>query len=331
MSSGSTPRLRIPYPVLTDPDAFPADIEAIANFCDTNFIPYAQQATAPVAPVGGTLWWCTDNTNSAYGMNFFDGATWRAISLGAISRGTTAPGSPYAGQLWNDTTNVNNALNVYNGSAWVPLIPTTVTYGLALVSSSAGLVYGVPTDTSKLPFTGGTLTGPLILSADPTVPLGAATKQYVDAETTRAEAAEGALIPKANNNATLTAPLEGAYISAVAPSGIINLYASANPTSVLMTTAATANFSFNIAASSTATLNSLMAIGQEITLTVKITQGATAYYCTGISIDGVAQTANWQGGMAPSFGYASGIDAYFVNITKTAASTYTVLAGLTQF
>jgi hypothetical protein len=31
------------------------------------------------------------------------------------------------------------------------------------------------------PIVGGTMTGPLILSADPTVPLGAATKQYVDA------------------------------------------------------------------------------------------------------------------------------------------------------
>jgi hypothetical protein len=33
-----------------------------------------------------------------------------------------------------------------------------------------------------LPFSGGTLTGPLILAADPTVPLGASTKQYVDNE-----------------------------------------------------------------------------------------------------------------------------------------------------
>jgi hypothetical protein len=34
-----------------------------------------------------------------------------------------------------------------------------------------------------LDFTGGTLTGPLILAADPTVPLGASTKQYVDNKT----------------------------------------------------------------------------------------------------------------------------------------------------
>lgn len=40
---------------------------------------------------------------------------------------------------------------------------------------------GLGTSTGFLPLAGGTLTGPLILAADPTVPLGAATKQYVDA------------------------------------------------------------------------------------------------------------------------------------------------------
>jgi hypothetical protein len=37
-----------------------------------------------------------------------------------------------------------------------------------------------PSDTSRLPITGGAMTGALTLSADPTVNLGAATKQYVD-------------------------------------------------------------------------------------------------------------------------------------------------------
>jgi len=37
-----------------------------------------------------------------------------------------------------------------------------------------------PSDTSRVPFSGGVMTGLLVLSADPAVPLGAATKQYVD-------------------------------------------------------------------------------------------------------------------------------------------------------
>lgn len=42
---------------------------------------------------------------------------------------------------------------------------------------------GITVDATKLPLAGGTLTGPLTLSADPTTVLQAATKQYVDAHT----------------------------------------------------------------------------------------------------------------------------------------------------
>jgi hypothetical protein len=41
------------------------------------------------------------------------------------------------------------------------------------------------TGSGFLPLTGGALTGPLTLAADPTVPLGASTKQYVDAQNSR--------------------------------------------------------------------------------------------------------------------------------------------------
>jgi hypothetical protein len=39
-----------------------------------------------------------------------------------------------------------------------------------------------PSDTSRLPLAGGTLTGPLVLAADPAADLQAATRQYVDTE-----------------------------------------------------------------------------------------------------------------------------------------------------
>ena len=53
-----------------------------------------------------------------------------------------------------------------------------------------------------------------------------------------------------------------------------------------------------------------------------------------ITIDGTATgvTTYWQGGTAPSKGYASGIDAYTYTIIKTASTpTYTILASQTQF
>ena len=60
-------------------------------------------------------------------------------------------------------------------------------------------VPSAPAMTGYLPVTGGTITGPLTLPGNPTAPLQAAPKQYVDAETTRAKAAEEAAAQAANN------------------------------------------------------------------------------------------------------------------------------------
>ena len=57
------------------------------------------------------------------------------------------------------------------------------------------------------------------------------------------------------------------------------------------------------------------------------TSGSTAYYPSAFTIDGTSVTPKWSGGTAPSAGNASAIDAYSFTIIKTAANTYTVLAG----
>jgi hypothetical protein len=133
------------------------------------------------------------------------------------------------------------------------------------------------------------------------------------------------------NNTVFKSPIEQSWINTTAPNGTMNLYVVTNGTSVLCTNDATGDFSFNVAATNSTTLNSLLATGQEITLAVKTLQGSTAYYCTGISVDGTSQTINWQGGTAPTQGNINGIDVYTINITKTATNTYTVLAALTKF
>jgi hypothetical protein len=53
-----------------------------------------------------------------------------------------------------------------------------------------------------------------------------------------------------------------------------------------------------------------------------------------LTIDGSSSnvTTYWQGGTAPTKGYASGIDSYTYTVIKTAATpAYTVLASQTQF
>jgi hypothetical protein len=120
-------------------------------------------------------------------------------------------------------------------------------------------------------------------------------------------------------------------IVAAASTGTINVDAN---TSLIWyyTTNATANWTLNFRASSTATLSSILSVGDSITITFAAAQGATPYRPTTFQVDGSAVTPLWQGGTAPTAGNASSTDLYNFVILKTAATpTYTVLASQTQF
>ena len=123
---------------------------------------------------------------------------------------------------------------------------------------------------------------------------------------------------------------EPTTISATAATGTIN-YDVATQSIVYYTTNATANWTMNFRALSSATLNSLMSIGQTITVTFMATQGATAYYNSAVTIDGNAITPKWQSGITPNAGNANSVDTYTYAIIKTAAATFTVLASQTRY
>jgi hypothetical protein len=125
--------------------------------------------------------------------------------------------------------------------------------------------------------------------------------------------------------------IETATVSATAATGTINLDVLTN--SILFyTTAATANYTLNIRANASVTLNSVLGVGQSITVVFMNTNGGTAYYQTAFQIDGVGQTVRWQGATAPTAGNANSTDVYAFTIIKTAATpTYTILGTLTRF
>jgi len=96
------------------------------------------------------------------------------------------------------------------------------------------------------------------------------------------------------------------------------------------TTDASANHTLNFRYSSGATLSSVLAVGDAITLVWLNTNGATPYYPNVIQIDGSTVTPKVPA--AISAGNASSIDAYSFTIIKTAATpTYTVLQTQTKF
>lgn len=129
---------------------------------------------------------------------------------------------------------------------------------------------------------------------------------------------------------TITNTAEPTSISATAATGTINFDVTTQ--SVLYyTTNATGNFTINVRASATQSLNNALATGQSVTFVFMNTNGATAFYQTGFQVDGASVTPKWQGGTAPTQGNASSIDVYSYTVIKTGAATFTALAALNKF
>ena len=90
-----------------------------------------------------------------------------------------------------------------------------------------------------------------------------------------------------------------------------------------------ANVKLNVI--STAGINTDMAIGDALTLTVITVAGSASHFVDQLRIDGVEATAgvttHWVGGSAPTDGGASGVDTYAFNIIKTANAAYLAVAN----
>lgn len=262
--------------------------------------------------------------------------------------------------VWNSTV---NALMKYDlaTTTWVNAVSITPSSTVAALifggSGAAGTlaaysrgdhVHAVPSLAAYALLASPTFTGaPLVPTATPlTNNTQASSTGYTDAavavEKGRAMGQEGSLssaitslagstIPRNNINAVLTSAIENVNILTGAIPATLNVYVSTVSTLVYAPTACTANFIVNVASTTGTPLNSLLGIGQSITLEIDATMGGSPFICTAIEVDGVSQSIQWQGGTAPSAGFASAINVYTIKITKTAANSYFVLASMTQF
>lgn len=123
---------------------------------------------------------------------------------------------------------------------------------------------------------------------------------------------------------------ETCTVSATAATGTIN-YDVTTQSVLYYTSNASANWTLNIRGSSGSSLDSMMSVGESVTVAFLVTQGGTAYYNSAVQVDGSSVTPKWQGGTAPSSGNTSSIDVYTYTIVKTASTTFTVFASQTKF
>ena len=79
-------------------------------------------------------------------------------------------------------------------------------------------------------------------------------------------------------------------------------------------------------------INTDLAIGDTIAVTLITVAGNTSHFVSSVAIDGkhTGITTHWVGGSTPTAGGGSGVDTYSFNILKTASETYTVVANQTK-
>lgn len=123
---------------------------------------------------------------------------------------------------------------------------------------------------------------------------------------------------------------EPSTVSATVATGTIN-YDVCTQSVLYYVSNASANWTENLRCSSGTTLNSVMNVGDTVTVVHMVTQGASPFYNNVVTVDGGAITPKWQGGTAPVAGNASGVDAYTYAVVKTAPATFTVFEAQTQF
>lgn len=125
--------------------------------------------------------------------------------------------------------------------------------------------------------------------------------------------------------------LEKITTSATGAGSTINYDLKSNGSILYYTSNNTGNWTLNFRGDSSTTLNSILSVGDSLTIAFMTTNGATAYYPTAHQIDGNSITPKWQGGTAPTSGNASSIDSYTYTIIKTGNAAFTLLAAQTKF
>ena len=344
----------------TDPDH---ELDVTGVIRASNGVVTLTSAGTPVASLpDGAI--AIDTTNAK--LFFRSGSTWNEVTGGgggggggSLTVATTAPVSPSEGDLWYESD--SGITFVYYDSYWVEIGPsvidelssTATAKGDILVATSSGNLsrIGVGTDDFALVADSTQATGLnwkkqavySIMEAKGDIIVG----QSDDVALRLAAGANDAVLvadsgesvglkwTKTPSGLTLSqakmqATQETLYIANTAATGTINVDC-ANYSTFYYTANATANWTFNFRGSSSLPLNTLMAIGDQLTVAFLVTNGGTAYRPTAFQTDGNSITPKYQAGIGFSSGSTNAIDAYVFTLIKTANTVFTLLASQTKY
>lgn len=169
-------------------------------------------------------------------------------------------------------------------------------------------------------------TGTVALTSNLTSYITASSTDTLTNKTLTSPAVNGGTL----DEVAFSAPREVTTISATAAGTTVNFDVKTQGV-LYYTSNATSNWTLNVRGNGSTTLDSLMSTGDALTVVFMATQGGTAYYANGFTIDGSAVTPKYQNGVAFSAGNTSSIDVYSYTIFKTASATFTVIASQTKF
>lgn len=85
-------------------------------------------------------------------------------------------------------------------------------------------------------------------------------------------------------------------------------------------------FTYNYRIDASTSLDSVMAVGETISVTLMHATNNTSYYMTQLKIDGNNVSPVWSGGSAPSAATGSGFDVYTFSIMKVGSASFAVFA-----
>jgi hypothetical protein len=296
----------------------PAAIDFTPTEIPDGFIWVDEDGSLGGAPVGATAVF----TNSAPTTSLTTGTIWVDKDSTAI---TANPFIPQAlinakGDLIAGSANDTATVLPIGTNGQVLKANSATTSGLEWGADNS---YSAPTLGSTSIASGATVTDIAGLTINSTtIPTS---KTLVDTDSTQT------LSGKTLTNPLLSSPEESTNIIGSAPAATQTIDFVTSGVHYF-TSNSTSNVTLNFRGDGSTTLNSMMATGGSITVSVLITNGSTAYYANAYQIDGNAVTPKWSGGTAPSAGNASSIDLYSFNIVKTANATFTIFAsGASKF